>query len=214
MSDCIYPSLLSANLLNLSIEIEKVITAGADGIHLDVMDNHYVPNLTFGPAFCQAIRSQFSNLCIDVHLMTEPVDDLIHAFAKAGASRICIHPEATKHIDRSLAYIKEYNIKAGLVLNPATPIDSLAWCLHRLDFVLIMTVNPGFGGQKLIPEVVPKIQAIRSLYPKLSIAVDGGVDEHCILALKKAGADTFIAGNAIFKQDDYKNAIKLLKNPK
>jgi len=213
MKYCVFPSLLSANLLNLGQEIDNIIQAGAHGIHLDIMDNHYVPNLTFGPGFCAAIRKKYPSLCIDVHLMAEPVDELIHAFAKAGASRLAIHPEATKHIERSLAYIKEYNIHAGLVLNPATSIDALTWCLHRLDFVLIMTVNPGFGGQTLIPEVIAKIQAIHTRYPSLSIAVDGGVDQHNILTLKKAGADTFIAGNAIFKQDDYQNVINELKQP-
>ena len=209
----IFPSLMSANLLNLGQEIDSIIQAGAHGLHLDIMDNHYVPNLTFGPNFCAAIRKKKPGLCIDVHLMAEPVDELIHAFAKAGASRISIHPEATKHIERSLAYIKEYNIHAGLVLNPATSIDYLTWCLHRLDFVLVMTVNPGFGGQTLIPEIITKIHAIHTDYPNLSIAVDGGVDTKNILILKKAGADTFIAGNAIFKQHDYQTVINKLKQP-
>lgn len=207
---CIYPSLLSADLLNLKHEIQAVINSGADGIHLDIMDNHYVPNLTFGPGFCHAIRQQFPVLTIDVHLMVEPVDELIIAFAKAGASRISFHPEASKHVDRSLACIRSHGILSGLALNPATSTDWLTWCHHQMDFVLVMTVNPGFGGQKMISAIVPKIQAIRKKYPDLSISVDGGVDNTNSQQLIQAGTNALIAGNAIFKQKDYSSAIQQL----
>lgn len=177
----ILPSLLSADMTRLGEEVDAVMKAGADFIHFDVMDNHYVPNLTFGPAFCDALIKKFPNLPIDVHLMTTPVDTLIEAFAKAGAKRISIHPDATIHLDRSLQLINNLGCEAGLVLNPATPIDTLTWCAHNLKFVLVMTVNPGFGGQKLIPEVIPKLSKIRQQHPNLDLCVDGGVTPRILL---------------------------------
>ena len=208
----ILPSILSADLTRLGEEIEAVMQAGADMIHFDVMDNHYVPNLTFGPLLCQAIHKRFSNVPLDVHLMVSPVDDLIQQFAAAGASRISIHPEATLHVDRSLQLIKDHGCKAGLVLNPATSLDCLKWCVHRLDFVLIMTVNPGFGGQKMITDMIKKIELTHQEYPKLPICVDGGVTIDNVATLAGAGATEFVAGSAIFNSQDYAKTISSLRS--
>ncbi|KTC85351.1 MULTISPECIES: ribulose-phosphate 3-epimerase [Legionella] len=211
MTYLIAPSLLSADMTKLGDEVLAVMEAGADMIHFDVMDNHYVPNLTFGPPICQALHKRFPQYVIDVHLMTCPVDELIVQFAKAGANRISIHPEATIHLDRSLQLIRQQGCKAGLVLNPATSIDCLQWCIHRLDFVLIMTVNPGFGGQTLIPEVIDKISLIKQKYAKLPICVDGGVSASNIAQIARAGASEFVAGSAIFSSDDYAKTIKTMR---
>ena len=211
MSYQILPSLLSADITCIGEEIEAVMHAGADMIHIDVMDNHYVPNLTFGPLLCQAIHQRFEKLPIDVHLMVTPVDDLIRQFAAAGATRISIHPDATTHLDRSLSLIRELSCQAGLVLNPATSLDCLEWCLHRLDFTLIMTVNPGFGGQKMIPEVIKKIEQCHQRFPQLPICIDGGVTKHNIASLARAGATQFVAGSSIFNNDDYIKAISKLR---
>lgn len=207
----ILPSLLSADILHLGQEVDEVIQAGADMLHLDVMDHHYVPNLTYGPAVCEALRRHAPLMPIDVHLMVSPVDELIIQFAHAGASRISIHPDATIHLDRSLQLIRDHHCQAGLVLNPATSLDSLKWSIHRLDFVLIMTVNPGFGGQTLITEVLPKIAEIHSRYPKLPICVDGGVTSDNIAELATVGAREFVAGSAIFKSKDYQQTIKTMR---
>jgi ribulose-phosphate 3-epimerase len=207
----ILPSLLSADLTRLGDEVEAVLAAGAESIHLDVMDNHYVPNLTFGPAFCSAFRKRFKELPIDVHLMVTPVDALIESFAKAGASRISIHPEATLHVDRSLQLIQSLGCEAGLALNPTTSIDTLHWCMHRLSFALIMTVNPGFGGQSLIPGLTEKIAHIHRLYPDLSLCVDGGISPSNIASLAKAGASQFVVGSALFHSSNYKQCITDLR---
>lgn len=203
----IAPSLLSADFTRLGEEVTAVMDAGADMIHFDVMDNHYVPNLTFGPILCAKLHQAFPKVSIDVHLMTNPVDSLIVPFAKAGAKRISIHPDSTIHLDRSLSLIKENHCEAGLVLNPAVSPDCLQWCKQYLDFVLVMTVNPGFGGQKLIPEVIPKITWIRKHYPNLAICVDGGVNVNNIAQLAKAGACEFVAGQAIFASPNYSETI-------
>lgn len=207
----ILPSLLAANLMNLGDEISRVMQAGADMIHLDVMDNHYVPNLTFGPLFCQAIHKQFNDLAIDVHLMVHPVDELIQKFADAGATRISIHPEATTHLNRSLQLIKELGCETGLVLNPATLLESATWCTEQLDFILIMTVNPGFGGQKLITSIIKKIEQCAHRYPGIPICVDGGVTIENIRTLANAGATQFVAGSTIFNSNDYTKTIAQLR---
>ncbi|CEG58201.1 ribulose-phosphate 3-epimerase [Legionella fallonii] len=207
----ILPSLLSADMTRLGDEVDLVMQAGADFIHFDVMDNHYVPNLTFGPAFCDALIKRFPGLPIDVHLMVTPVDALIESFAKAGAKRISIHPDATIHLDRSLQLIKHLGCEAGLVLNPATSIDTLTWCVQHLSFALIMTVNPGFGGQKLIPEMMRKITLINQLYPQLDLCVDGGVTPDNIADLARAGANQFVAGSAIFNSTDYSKTINTMR---
>ena len=207
----ILPSLLSADLMALGEDISAIAAAGADYIHLDVMDNHYVPNLTFGPQICSAIHQRFPNLPIDVHLMITPVDDMILHFAKAGAHRISIHPEATQHLDRSLQMIKDAGCQAGIVLNPATSIECLRWCLHQLDFVLLMTVNPGFAGQTLIAATIPKIAQIHTQYPQLKICVDGGISTGNIGLLAKAGATEFVAGSSIFNSSNYAEIIHNLR---
>ncbi|CEK10191.1 ribulose-phosphate 3-epimerase [Legionella hackeliae] len=212
MTYLIAPSILSADMTRLGEEVDLVMKAGADLIHFDVMDNHYVPNLTFGPPICKALRERFPHIPIDVHLMTNPVDDLIVNFAKAGANRISIHPDATIHLDRSLELIRQQECEAGLVLNPATSPECLAWCIHRLDFVLVMTVNPGFGGQQLIPEVEQKITWIKTKFPHLPICIDGGVTTNNIARLAKAGATQFVAGSAIFSTDDYAETITAMRN--
>lgn len=211
MNYLILPSLLSADVTRLGEEVDSVIKAGADYIHFDVMDNHYVPNLTFGPLFCEALVKRTPGLLIDVHLMANPVDALIEAFAQAGAKRISIHPDATIHLDRSLQLIRDLGCEAGLVLNPATPIDLMPWCIHHLSFVLVMTVNPGFGGQKLIPTVIDKIKQIHTLYPNLNICVDGGVSIDNIADLARAGASQFVAGSAVFNSSDYQQAIQTMR---
>ena len=210
----IAPSILSADFAHLGEEVAEVIRAGADLIHFDVMDNHYVPNLTFGPMVCAALKP-YATVPVDVHLMVEPVDDLIHAFAKAGANIITFHPEASRHVDRSLCLIKEYGCQAGLVLNPATPVNILENVLDKLDMVLLMSVNPGFGGQSFIPNTLVKIRKVREMLDEyerqsgrhIALEVDGGVKTDNIAEIAAAGADTFVAGSAIFGKPDYKAVI-------
>jgi ribulose-phosphate 3-epimerase len=208
----ILPSLLSADMTRLGDEVDSVMQAGADFIHFDVMDNHYVPNLTFGPTFCEALIKRFPHLPIDVHLMVTPVDALIESFAKAGAKRISIHPDATIHLDRSLQLINNLDCEAGLVLNPATSIDSLTWCCQHLGFVLVMTVNPGFGGQELITEMLPKISQIHQLFPQIDLCVDGGVTTENIASIARAGANQFVAGSAIFNSTNYNQTINSMRH--
>lgn len=211
----IAPSLLSADFAKLGDEANAVLAAGADMLHLDVMDNHYVPNLTVGPLICEALRKHGITAPIDVHLMTKPVDRLIIDFANAGASHITFHPEASDHIDRSLALIRKHNCKAGLALNPATSLQCLEYVIDKVDILLLMSVNPGFSGQTFIPSVLQKIknasELIRSKKLDIRLAVDGGVKTENIAEIAKAGADMFIAGSAIFNHPDYKEVIKLMR---
>ncbi|SEA44340.1 ribulose-phosphate 3-epimerase [Nitrosospira multiformis] len=197
----IAPSILSANFAKLGEEVSAVINSGADFIHFDVMDNHYVPNLTIGPLVCEAIRP-VTDAIIDVHLMVEPVDRIVPDFAKAGANIISFHPEATRHIDRTIGLIKEQGCMAGLVFNPATPLNYLDHVLDKLDLVLIMSVNPGFGGQKFIPEALPKLREVRKRIDEsgrnILLEIDGGVKVDNIAEIARAGADTFVAGSAIY----------------
>jgi len=211
----IAPSILSADFAKLGQEVNDVLTAGADIVHFDVMDNHFVPNLTIGPMVCKALRNHGVTAPIDVHLMVEPVDDIIPQFAKAGASYITFHPEASRHVDRSLQLIKDNGCQAGLVLNPGTPLTELEWVLDKLDMILLMSVNPGFGGQSFIPYIKEKIVATRELIDNsgldIRLEVDGGVKADNIGELAALGADTFVAGSAIFGQDDYKTVIDAMR---
>ena len=207
----IAPSILSADFARLGEEVRAVAAAGADLVHFDVMDNHYVPNLTVGPLVCAALKPHVQ-IPVDVHLMVRPVDRLIPDFAKAGANIISFHPEASEHVDRTIALIRENGCKAGLVLNPATPLSCLDYTLEKLDLVLLMSVNPGFGGQQFIPSVLPKIEAVRKRIDALGkpvwLEVDGGIKADNIASVARAGADTFVAGSAIFgAKDGYAAAI-------
>ena len=207
----IAPSILSANFAKLGEEVDNVLSAGADVIHFDVMDNHYVPNLTIGPLVCEALRKYGITSPIDVHLMVEPVDELVPMFAKAGASFITFHPEASKHIDRTLQLIKSFGLKAGLVFNPATPLSYLDYVLDKLDIIMLMSVNPGFGGQSFIPSTLDKLSQVRQIIDEsnldIRLEVDGGVKVGNIAQISKAGADMFVAGSAIFSQPDYSKVI-------
>lgn len=211
----IAPSLLSADFARLGEEAEAVIDAGGDVLHLDVMDNHYVPNLTVGPLVCEAIRKYGVKCPIDVHLMTKPVDSLIIEFAKAGADFISFHPEASEHIDRSLDLIKTHGCKAGLALNPSTTLDCLEYVMDKIDLILIMSVNPGFGGQTFIPITLEKLRKTRALIDasgkNIRLGVDGGIKVENIFEVANAGADKFIAGSAIFTQPDYAKVIKAMR---
>jgi ribulose-phosphate 3-epimerase len=211
----IAPSILSADFARLGDEVESVLAAGADVIHFDVMDNHYVPNLTVGPMVCAALRKHGITAPLDVHLMVKPVDRLVPDFAKAGATYISFHPEASEHVDRTIELIRENGCKPGLVLNPATPIDFLDYTLKKLDLVLLMSVNPGFGGQKFIGNVLEKVRAVRKLIDasgrEIRLVVDGGVKVDNIGEIARAGADMFVAGSAIFGAGDYQKTITAMR---
>ena len=215
----IAPSILSADFARLGEEVRDVLAAGADWIHFDVMDNHYVPNLTIGPLVCEAIKPYAKNACIDVHLMVEPVDALVPLFAKAGANLISFHPEASRHVDRTLQLIRDNGCQAGLVFNPATSLDWMDHVLDRLDLVLLMSVNPGFGGQSFIPVTLDKLRAARERIDRyeaqsgraLRLEVDGGVKPDNIASIAAAGADTFVAGSAVFQADDYAEVIARMR---
>ena len=214
-STVIAPSILSADFARLGQEVEDVLAAGAEWVHFDVMDNHYVPNLTFGPMICEALRKHGIEAPIDVHLMVEPVDDLVRLFAEAGATLISFHPEASRHVDRTIQLIRELGCKPGLALNPSTPLGQLHWTLEQLDMVLLMSVNPGFGGQSFIPHVLDKVRKVREMIDSsgrdIRLEVDGGVKVGNIGEIAAAGADTFVAGSAIFGADDYRATISQMK---
>ncbi|KPK61514.1 MAG: ribulose phosphate epimerase [Gammaproteobacteria bacterium SG8_31] len=211
----IAPSILSADFARLGEEVREVLDAGADIVHFDVMDNHYVPNLTIGPMVCKALRDYGIEAPIDVHLMVSPVDSLIVDFADAGASYVTIHPEASGHVDRSLQLIRDKGCKAGLVFNPATPLTWLEYVMDKVDMVLIMSVNPGFGGQKFIPSALTKLAKVRRMIDEsgldVRLEVDGGVKVDNIADIARAGADTFVAGSAIFGSDDYADTIRRMR---
>ncbi len=213
--DLIAPSILSADFARLGEEVDNVLAAGADIVHFDVMDNHYVPNLTIGPMVCEALRKHGVTAPIDVHLMVSPVDDLIRMFIDAGATYITFHPEASNHIDRSLQLIRDGGCKAGLVFNPATPLSYLDHVMDKLDMVLLMSVNPGFGGQKFIPGTLDKLRDARRRIDAsgfdIRLEIDGGVKVDNIREIAEAGADTFVAGSAIFNTDDYKATIDAMR---
>ena len=211
----IAPSILSADFARLGEEVNAVLAAGADLIHVDVMDNHYVPNLTFGPLVCQALRNYGISAPLDVHLMVKPVDRLIPDFAAAGANYITFHPEASEHIDRSLQLIRDHGCRAGLVFNPATPLDCLRYVLDKVDMVLLMSVNPGFGGQKFLPITLQKLAEARQILDnsgrEIRLEIDGGVKVDNIAGIAAAGADTFVAGSAIFATPDYRATIDAMR---
>ena len=215
MENWIAPSILSADFARLGEEVDQVISAGADIIHFDVMDNHYVPNLTIGPLVCEALRKHGVTAPIDVHLMVSPVDRLITDFAEAGASYITFHPEASDHIDRSLQLVRDAGCKSGLVFNPATPLSYLEHVLDKIDMVLLMSVNPGFGGQAFIESSLEKLAAARKIIDQsgkpIRLEIDGGVKVDNIRKIKAAGADTFVAGSAIFNSDDYQQTISKMR---
>ena len=214
-SPVIAPSILSANFARLGEEVDAVVAAGAEWVHFDVMDNHYVPNLTIGPLVCEALRKHGVTAPIDVHLMVTPVDRIVPDFAKAGASCISFHPEASDHVDRTLGLIRDSGCKAGLVFNPATPLAWLDHVLDKLDLVLIMSVNPGFGGQSFIPAALDKLRAVRERIDAsgrpIRLEIDGGVKPSNIADIARAGADTFVAGSAIFSEPDYADVIARMK---
>ena len=215
MQPWIAPSILSADFARLGEEVQAVLDAGADSIHFDVMDNHYVPNLTIGPLVCEALRKHGITAPIDVHLMVKPVDRIVPDFAKAGATWISFHPEATEHIDRTIELIREHGCHPGLVFNPATPLNVLEYVLDKIDQVLLMSVNPGFGGQKFIPSALTKLQQVRAMITasgrEIRLEIDGGVKVDNIREIAAAGADTFVAGSAIFGKPDYKGVIDAMR---